>query len=191
MRVAAIGFVVAVTLAALAAPSPFARRLTGGCADQLRGLKTLSDPQRRLVNLRAKDTTLAAIAKLQTPEATPTTRNTSFARQVWRIIAQIVEFHLEADNAIHLTLFDDGVYGIAVMPAPSCLRKKTRNRKAIIKARKLFVTACGRPTATSKPLGAVVKISGVGLWDHPRDPHAPNFAELSPVTGLKIIAGCR
>ncbi len=43
-----------------------------------------------------------------------------------------------------------------------------------------------------KQLGAVVTISGVGFWDkpHTQNPHAPNFAELHPVTAIKFIAGC-
>jgi hypothetical protein len=192
MRVAAAGFLVTVLLAALAAKPALARQVNAACGSQFRGLKTLSDPQRGLVNLHPKDTTLAAIAKLPKPQTTPTTRNTPFERQVWRVIAQIVEFRLDGDGAIQLTLFDDGVYAVAELPAPSCLRKTTRDRKAIVNARKLFVTSCGRPTTTPKPLGAVAKISGVGFWDQPstRDTHAPNFAELYPVTALKIIAGC-
>jgi hypothetical protein len=43
-----------------------------------------------------------------------------------------------------------------------------------------------------QPLGAVVFISAVGFFDipHTQKPHAPNFAELHPVTGLKIVSGC-
>jgi hypothetical protein len=35
-------------------------------------------------------------------------------------------------------------------------------------------------------------ISGVGFFDspHSQNPHAGNFAELHPVTGLKIVSGC-
>jgi hypothetical protein len=40
--------------------------------------------------------------------------------------------------------------------------------------------------------GAVVYISGVGFFDRPhsQNPHAGNFAELHPVTALKIVSGC-
>jgi hypothetical protein len=48
------------------------------------------------------------------------------------------------------------------------------------------------PTNTWKALDAVVSISGVGFFDipHTQNPHAGNFAELHPVTGLKILSGC-
>jgi len=38
----------------------------------------------------------------------------------------------------------------------------------------------------------VVLIRGVGFFDvpHSQNPHAPNFAELLPVTGLKIVSVC-
>jgi len=108
------------------------------------------------------------------------------------VTAQITEFKGEGDGDIHLILFDAGVYGIAEMPAASCVPKKARDRKAIVNVRKRFVTACGKPTGSWQQLGAVVKISGVGFWDkpHTQNPHAPNFAELHPVTGLKLLAGC-
>ncbi len=64
--------------------------------------------------------------------------------------------------------------------------------KAIINARKKFEAACGKATSSWKQLGAVVTISGVGFWDkpHTQNPHAPNFAELHPVTAIKLISGC-
>jgi hypothetical protein len=63
---------------------------------------------------------------------------------------------------------------------------------AIINARKKFEAACGKATSSWKQLGSVVTISGVGFWDKPytQNPHAPNFAELHPVTAIKFIAGC-
>ena len=92
----------------------------------------------------------------------------------------------------HLILFDGGIYGIAEMPAAACVPKKARARKAIVKARKRFEAACGKATSSWKQLGAVATISGVGFWDkpHTQNPHAPNFAELHPVTAIKFIAGC-
>jgi hypothetical protein len=63
---------------------------------------------------------------------------------------------------------------------------------AIINARKKLEAACGKATNSWKQLGAVVTISGVGFWDkpHTQNPHAPNFAELHPVTAIKFISGC-
>jgi hypothetical protein len=177
------------TSAASTVPSA---RDRAACGVELWPLKTLSDLQRKLVNLRPKDTTVAAVAQLPMPHPTPTTRNTPFERQVWRVTAQIVNFKLEEDQDIHLVLFGNGAYVIAEMPAVSCLTAKTRDRAAIVKVRKRFVAACGRPTESWQPLGALARISGVGFWDFPhgQSGHASNYAELHPVTAIKFISGC-
>jgi hypothetical protein len=163
-----------------------------GCNVRLKGLKTLSDPQRKMVDLHPKNTTAAAINALPQPHPTPKTRSTEFSRHVWRVSAQIVEFKIEGDSDIHLVLFDTDAYLIAEMPAAKCLPKKTRDRKAIIAARKKFETSCGKPTNKWMQLGAVATISGVGFFDipHTQKPHAGNFAELHPVAGIKFVSGC-
>jgi hypothetical protein len=117
---------------------------------RLKGLKTLSDPQRKLVNLHPKNTTLAAIVALPQPHPTPKTRSTAFERQVWRINVQIIEFKLEGDSDIHLVMFGDSAYGIAEMPAATCLPKKTatvgRSSPRVISSRR---TAVNQRTAGS------------------------------------------
>jgi hypothetical protein len=125
-----------------------------GCNIRRKGLKTLTDPQRKLVNLHPTNTTAAAINALAQPHPTPKTRSTDFSRRVWRVTAQITEFKLEGDSDIHLVLFDENAYLIAEMPAAQCLPKKTRDRKAIIAARKKFEASCGKPTNKWKELGA-------------------------------------
>jgi hypothetical protein len=163
-----------------------------GCNVRLKGLKTLSDPQRKLVNLHAKSTTAAAINALPQSHPTPKTRSTDFSRRVWRVTAQITEFKLEGESDIHLVLFDANSYFIAEMPAAQCLPKKTRDRKAIVAARKKFEASCGKPTNNWNQLGAVAIISGVGFFDipHTQKPHAGNFAEVHPVTAIKFVSGC-
>jgi hypothetical protein len=163
-----------------------------GCNVRLRGLKMLSDPQRKLVNLHPKDTTVAAINQLSQPHPTPKTRSTGFSRRVWRVSAQITEFKVEGDGDIHQVLFGDGGYLIAEMPAPACIPKKARDRRAMVAVREKFETRCGKPTKHWRPLGAVVIVSGVGFFDFPHTqmPHAQNFAELHPVTAFKIVSGC-
>jgi hypothetical protein len=141
-------------------------------------LKTLSDPQRKLVNLRPRNTTIAAIDARPMPHPAPKTRSTGYERRVWRVEAQIVQFKSEEDSDIHLILFDKGHYMIAEMPLASCLPKTTRDRKAIIRARATFISKCGQPTSDWQSLGAVAYISGVGFWDFPhgQSGHAPNYA---------------
>jgi hypothetical protein len=173
-------------------PSSIAASATSACGVELWPLKTLSDPQRKLVRLRPRNTTIAAIDALPMPSSAPTTRSNGYERRVWRVRAQIVQFKLEEDSDIHLILFDRGNYLIAEMPLGSCLPRRTRDRKAIIRARATFISKCGRPTSDWQSLGAVAYISGVGFWDFPhgQSGHAPNYAELHPVTALKIVSGC-
>jgi hypothetical protein len=170
------------------ASSAVREKSSEGCYVRLMQLKTLSDPQRNLVNLHPKNTTLAAINALPQPHPTPKTRSTNFERRVWLITVQIVRFKVEGDSDIRLILFDGGAYGIAEMPAARCLPKRTRDRKAIIAAREKFTSKFGEPTSHWKELGAVVMISGVGFFDipHTPKPHAQNFAELHPVTGIRF-----
>jgi hypothetical protein len=155
------------------------------CGRELWNLKTLSDPQRFLVRLRPTSTTVTAINARPMPSPTPTTRNGVYERRVWRVMAQIVEFKLEADGDIHLALFDKGSYMIAEMPSTVCLRG-TRDR-AIINARTTFTRRCGAPTDSWHQFGAVASISGVGFWDFPHGQSdvARNFAELHPVTAIR------
>jgi hypothetical protein len=155
-------------------------------------LKTLSDPLRYRVNLRPRATTVATLSRRRAPHPIPR-RRTAFERQVWQVTAQITEFKLEGDDDIHLILFDHGAYMIVEMPAPSCLPRRTRDRRAIVNVRRLFESRCGLSTDSWQPLGAVVRISGVGFWDFPHGQTgaARNYAELHPVTGLRRIAGCR
>jgi hypothetical protein len=153
--------------------------------------KTLSDAQRNLVNLRPRDTTVAAITALRRPRVLRSTR-APFERQVWRVGVQIVSSRLDADQDIHLELFDRG-YMIAEMPAAACLPARTRDRRAIVNVRRLFERCVAAATSSSQPIGAVVQISGVGFFDFPHGQtgHASNYAELHPVTGLRIAAGSR
>jgi hypothetical protein len=193
LKIAAIaGAILLATIRATASSPANADDTDKGCNVRLKSLKTLSDPQRKLVNLHPKNTTLAAINALPQPHPTPKTRSTAFERQVWRVDVQITEFKTEGDSDIHLVMFGDGAYGIAEMPAAECLPKKTRDRKAIIAARKRFTANCGQPTNSWKQLGAVVSISGVGFFDipHTQKPHALNFAELYPVTAIKFVSRC-
>ncbi len=87
---------------------------------------------------------------------------------------------------------DAGAYLIAEIPAAECVPNKARDRKAILAARTTFVTHCGQPTNEWQPLGAIAFINGVGFFDipHTQKPHAANFTELHPVTGIKFVAGC-
>jgi hypothetical protein len=194
MRAVFLMALAAALLSAVAATASPVRveHLDTTCDVPLKALRTLTDPQRNLVNLRPTDTTVGAINALAQPHPTPRARSTDFSRRVWRVVAQITEFRLAGDRAIQLVLFDAGTYLVAAMPDSHCLSRKTRNRQAIIAVRKKFEASCGQATKNWKALGAVAMISGVGFFDIPQTqkPQATNFAELNPVTGIRFLSGC-
>ena len=169
-----------------------ASRTAVGCSQNLSGLKTLSDGRRDLIYFRPRPTTIIDINAREMPHPTPTLRARGFERHVWRLVAQITDYRRDADGNIRLVLFDESAYMIAGLPAPRCLRPATRARRAIVSARNLFETRCGRATESWRKLGAVVHIEGVGLWNvpHGQRGHARNYAELRPVTRIRFVAGC-
>ena len=126
------------------------------------------------------------------PSPTPAVRTRGFARHVWRVAAQITQYRLGADGSIQLILFDANDYMNAEMPSPQCLSPPARDRDAIVAVRRTFEARCGAATPNWRSLGAVVSISGVGFWDFPHGQkgHARNYAELSPVTAIRFVAGC-
>jgi hypothetical protein len=169
---------------ALTASTATADRTAPACDADAAGLKTLSDPQRNLVRLRPKVTTIAAIDRLARPRPTPTTRATGFQRHVWRVRGQIVEYRLEADGDLDLVLYDGRQsYLTATMPHPRCLSARTRAREAIVRARARLEGLCGPARRGWRELGAVAVVDGVGYW-------GARHAELRPVTGLRLVAGC-
>jgi hypothetical protein len=143
--------------------------------------------------MHPRSTTIGAIAQLSAPHPTPTRRRTSFQRQAWEVIGQIVVYRGLQDGSIELALFDDHGYMRVGMPSRDCLTKASRARGAIIAARQDLVSRCGPPRPNSPALGGVAYVAGVGFWngDRPKLQAAANGAELQPVTSLRLIAGCR
>jgi hypothetical protein len=156
-------------------------------------LKTLSDRDRKLVRLRPRQTTLAALGKPAAPQPTPRRRRTPYQRQAWKVVAQIVQFRLLPDGSIELVLYDANSYVRAGLPSPKCLSSSSRARHAVLATRARFVARCGDPKSAWQDLGAVVNVSGVGFWSsrHLTSQAALNGAELQPVTSLQLIVGCR
>jgi hypothetical protein len=187
----ALVLLTAAAFAAAAAARESAGPSASRCGGQLWRLKTLSDPQRRSVDLSAKTTTIAEIAKRPYPRPLPRLRRTAFQRQAWEVVAQITQYRVETDG-VRLELFDGGSYLNAVIPTPDCLTRTTRARAEIAAAFKFFAGECSRQTRDWQSLGAIVYVRGVGFWSQRRSLRgaAPNGAELHPVTGLRVVAGC-
>jgi hypothetical protein len=155
-------------------------------------LKTLSDPQRQLVTLRPRKTTVRAINDRSRPPRTPARRNRAFERHVWRVKAVILRDRLKGDGDVQMILVAGHSYLHAELPAPVCIPRTARARAAMVATRQRFEQGCGTATRAWKEQGALAQVSGVGLWDRPnQDPgHAKNYAELHPVTSIEFLAGC-
>jgi len=153
-------------------------------------LKTLSDARRMAVDATAEQTTIAAIRDRRGPGRPPYRRTTPFQLHTWELPAQVTSYRLDSTGSIRLVLYDHAAYINAVIPSPSCLSARTRHRADILAAWHLFQT-CGRPTSNWQSLGAIFFVRGVGFWGaRGARGGAPNGAELHPVTGLRIVAGC-
>ena len=188
----ALVFLVATAFAAAAAGRDAAGPTATRCGGELWRLKTLSDPGRKAVQLEPTRTEIAAIGKRPFPRPVPRLRRTAFQRHAWEVVAQITKFRVDTDG-IRLELFDDESYLNAVIPTPDCLSNSTRAREDIASTFKLFTAQCGHPaTRDWQSLGAIVYVRGVGFWSQRRSLRgaARNGAELHPVTGLRIVAGC-
>jgi hypothetical protein len=186
----ALVLLAATAFAAVAAGRDTAGPTAARCGGELWRLKTLSDPGRKTVQLEPTNTTIAAIGKRPFPRPVPKLRRTPFQRHVWRVVAQITKYRVETDG-IRLELFDHESYLNAVIPTPDCLSSVTRARKDIASTFNLVAAECG--TARDwQSLGAIVYVQGVGFWSQRGSLRgaARNGAELHPVTGLRIVAGC-
>jgi hypothetical protein len=180
------------TAAATAGQRHSAAPSAARCGGPLWRLKTFSDPQRRRVDLAPQQTTIAAIRERKGPGQPPTRRTTPFQLHTWEVPAQITSYKLEATGAIRLVLFDNGAYMNAVIPAPSCLSARTRERAEVIATWLAFVARCGKGTSTWQSLGAIFFVRGIGFWSQKGQLRgaAPNGAELHPVTGLRVVVSC-
>ena len=188
----ALVLLAATAFAAAAAGRDAAGPTPARCGGELWRLKTLSDLGSKAVQLESTSTTIAAIGKRPFPRPVPKLRRTAFQRRAWQVVAQITKFRVETDG-IRLELYDHESYLNAVIPTPDCLSNATRARNDIASTFKLFTAQCGHPTTRDwQSLGAIVYVRGVGFWSQRRSLQgaAGNGAELHPVTGLRIVAGC-
>jgi hypothetical protein len=187
----ALVLLAAVAFAAAAAGRDSAGPTAARCGGQLWRLKTLSDLQRNRVQLQPRATNIAAIGERPFPRPVPRTRRTPYQRQAWEVVAQITQYRVEP-GAIRLILFDHNSYLNAVIPTPDCLSRRTRARQEIASAYRLFASDCGHTSSSWQSLGAIVHVRGVGLWSQRRGLRgsARNGAELHPVTGFRVVAGC-
>jgi hypothetical protein len=188
----ALLFLAAGAAAAAAAGTHSSGPSAARCGGSTWRLKTFSDPQRRQVDVRADVTTLHDILARRGPGRAIARRATRFQFQAWGVYAQITKYRQDPDGSLRFVLYDKNSYMNAVIPSPACLSKQTRARSDIEKAWQLFVTECGKPDTSWQEFGGILFVRGIGYWSNrqPLRGTAPNGAELHPVTGLQVVAGC-
>jgi hypothetical protein len=202
-RVGRLAIVVVVTLAAAVAA-------TGGheskaaplggvgpgpwCGGTLWHLMTLSDRDRRTVQLHGTPSSVQDIANQVPPKHIVPRRTTIYQRAVWRLVTVVDRFRIASNGEIVLILYSisSGKYMNAYFPSQNCLPIYARNRSGMIAARNAFKKACPTPTAEWQLLGATVDIAGVGFWNPSTATRGalPNGAELRPVTNFSVLSGC-
>jgi len=192
----AVAFVAAAACVLAATASSRPRDLAPGpwCGGTLWHLMTLSDPMRQTVDLHGEPTSIADIAKLDSPTRTPQTRSTQFQRHVWRMRTVIDRYRIASNGEIVLILFsiDSAQYMNAYLPNPHCLGPNARDRTGMIAARNELTARCAKVTPAWQLVGLTIDIGGVGFWNpnHTTRGALSNGAELRPVTNLKIVTGC-
>jgi hypothetical protein len=169
-----------------AAPGPW-------CGGTLWKLMTLNDAARSAVKWTPATTSIADVAKLPAPAKVPGARTTPFQKQVWSVTAVVDQYRMQSNGEIALVLFDTATstYMDAYLPNPKCLAKTARGRTATVGAR-IALGRCPAPQGGWQPLGATVRLTGVGFWNplHTTKGALPTGAELRPVTGLTVLSGC-
>lgn len=171
-----------------------ARRPGTWCGGTRWRLMTLSDALASKVNWTPAPTSIPAVAALTMPHRYPSVRQTRFELQRWELTLVIERYRLQSNGEIVLELYDipSSMYMNAYIPNPQCLTADTRDRKALVAARRVFVRDCKLPPTYWWPLGASVRMTGVGYWNPVKTTLGAlgNGAELRPVTGFKLINGC-
>ena len=158
-------------------------------------VKTLADPDRDLVDMRASRTSvaaLAALAALARPEVLPEAgRAPGAERTTFVVDAYLAGWQPENDGDIHLILADPSDQAttlIAEIPDPDCSGACSSGfAQAYAAARSVLEAGLARPNPEDRPLR--VEVTGVGFFDrnHGQIGAAPNFIELHPVLALRFL----
>ena len=184
----------AVTAGAAARPDVDGPRPGTGCGGVLWRLMTLSDTERKAVELDREPTTIAGIARQIRPPLIPARRSTAFQRRVWGLRVVVDRYRIASNGEVVLILYsiDTGQFMDAYLPARQCLGARARDRTGVLAARHELMSRCPRPTASWQLVGITVEIAGVGFWNPSTSTRGalPNGAELRPVTNLKVVSGC-
>ena len=129
-------------------------------------VKTLSDRRARQVNFHPRRTNVDALRSKPTPGVGfSTPRITGVETTTYKLRAQLIEYAREDDHDIHLVIAapsNPEKTMIVEFPDPSCPgARKSRNRKAMGRARQAVISACGAPSTSFHDLNGTATIRGV------------------------------
>jgi hypothetical protein len=190
-----------VTVEREASAGPESENGPGQCGRERWAVKTLTDPDAKLVERTVTPSSIDAVSHVPLPKAlrVPEFSHRDQPRQpqerkVYRITGNVLGAKLEADSDIHLALADPTGAAetmIVEFPAQTCT-SKSQQRAAMLRARDAYVAAYGMPPTTKidHRITGCVTVTGVAFFDriHGQFGFAPNGIELHPVTGFR--KGC-
>lgn len=163
------------------------------CGVERWAVKTLTDPEARLINFHPRATTVSALRRLAPTGLS--SRGPGVERRTYRIRARLVEAKVEEDEDYHLVVADlrhPSQTMIVEFPSGNCTRHSL-HRQQMLSARASFVRFCGSPSSSSfTHLRGTATITGVGFFDflHRQTGVAPNGIELHPILGF-VRARCQ
>jgi hypothetical protein len=158
------------------------------CGQERWPVKTLQDPDAKLVHFKPVDSTIHSLREPKQPANLRTIDpkiRLDAEKQVYTVKALLIGFKKEGDSDYHLVLADPvdrKKTMIAEIPAPTCANKKYA---AQFVAAAKFIESLGHATPKFKTLEkpVPVTVTGVFFFDfiHGQTGVAPNGAELHPV----------
>lgn len=161
------------------------------CGTERWAVKTLSDPDRGLVDMRPIATSVESLAALPREAGGANSRGGDPERRVFRVRGFLGGSRDEKDGDVHLIVFgmtNQRVSLIAEIPDPRCAgacRSGLSTKYA--QAREALAACLTKPNPADRPI--VVDVEGVGFFDrnHGQVGRAPNVFELHPVLKLSCL----
>ena len=161
------------------------------CGGELWRLKTFSDPAAEKGGRRGRDDDDRRDSRASIAPGVRRSDGAPRIQHTWEVVAQITHFgSIRRDQSARL--YDHNSYINAVIPSPNCLSVARVNDSTSCRLAFLRRDKCGKATTSWQSLGAIFYVRGVGFWGSRAacGAGAPNGAELHPVTGLRVVAGC-
>jgi len=164
------------------------------CGTERWAVKTLSDGDRAVVNLRPVDATVEALVLLPRNYAhRGRARLLPVEGTVYRVEGYLSAAYPENDGDWHMVLFgrmNQRVSLIAEIPDPTCSGAcRSGLAREFAQARQLLRERLARSNPKDRPI--IVRVTGVGFFDrsHGQAWAAPNGFELHPVLRVEFIDG--